>query len=207
MADEEVKKESLKPVLIVIAILLFIIAACMCVFCYQVVDDMIDEKNAEAKKVVTPSQTEKEISLAKKTLYENGIISTMLDNVSFNNSPEWSFFESNTGHFIVQVEGVVDDPVKFTKAIESNRADLRYSDIYDYKDEIIENASYMIQFVKSLGASNVSEYNIYKLLYTEYVLDIKDAYGNVKQVTVNGGWDDILDHFDAYLQDTKLNKF
>ena len=42
----------------------------------------------------------------------------MLDNVSFNNSPEWSFFESNTGHFIVQVEGVVDNPVKFTKAIE-----------------------------------------------------------------------------------------
>ena len=84
---------------------------------------------------------------------------------------------------------------------------MRYSDIYDYKDEIIENASYMIQFVKSLGSSNVSEYDIYKLLYTEYVLDIKDAYGNVKQVTVNGGWDDILDHFDAYLQDKKLNKF
>ena len=207
MADGEVKKESLKPVLIVIAILLFVIAACMCVFCYQAVDGMIDEKKAEAKKVITPSQTEKEISLAKKTLYENGIIATMLDNVSSINLPDWRFFESNTGHYVVEVKGVVDDPVKFTKSITSNRTDLRFSDIYYYKDDDIVKAAYKIQFVKSLGTPITSEYNIYKLLYTEYTLDVKNENGEVEQVKVNGGLSDILDHFEAYLQDKNLNNF
>ena len=197
------KQSSLKPVLVTIAWLLAIIAGCMCLIGYQVCTDIVQKKKAEAANVYTPSLAEREIELAKNTLYENGLVSELIANVSKENSPKWTFFISNTGKYVVQVEGFVDDVTRFNSAITSNRASLKYTPIYDYKDGGFQSVIYRVQFVKQLGVENKTKYNTYFLSYSEYSLNYND-HGTLRTETVNGYSENILDHFEAYLQDSSL---
>lgn len=177
---------------------LCLVAITMCVL-YFAVNNYLEKQEIKIAKASVLSGAAKEISLAKNTLYESGIVSTMIKHI--DKSSTWEFFESNTGQYVVQVSGTIADVDKFIKAMGSSRvsAYLR-SDIRNIKSsKTMRSIGFRIQFVKELGATHDTPYNNYTLGYSEYAVVDSSGMG-----TYVGYGDEMLDIFEAYLQDTTL---
>lgn len=186
---------------------LIAIAVCIVLLTVLVWQDKKEENEAQAS-VLTGS--EKEISLAGNTLYEQGVLSVMLDEALTD--CQWNYFQSNTGKSVVEVSGSIFDIDLFIKALSSSRLDgnqksssgiliQEVNSITEIKTKSgIKNISVRIQFVKQLGVAMDTPYNNYKPSYSEYT--VADSSGS--ENTYVEYPEEMLDVLEAYLQDSTL---
>jgi hypothetical protein len=145
-----------------------------------------------------PSESDNNITQAKNTLYQNGIVGILIDN--FQSNSEWSFFISNTGAYIVDAEGRVPNTSQFltiTKESERISYSDRISELDDLNAQEVEKIDFRIQFKKRLGVDFSTEYDHYSNSFTELTVTMKDK--TVKSIYPGQKF---LDYIEAYLQES-----
>lgn len=145
-----------------------------------------------------PSESDNNITQAKNTLYQNGIVGILIDN--FQSNSEWSFFISNTGAYIVDAEGRVPNTSQFltiTKESERISYSDRISELDDLNAQEVEKIDFRIQFKKQLGVDFSTEYDHYSNSFTELTVTMKDK--TVKSIYPGQNF---LDYIEAYLQES-----
>ena len=145
-----------------------------------------------------PSESDNNITQAKNTLYQNGIVGILIDN--FQSNSEWSFFISNTGAYIVDAEGRVPNTSQFltiTKESERISYSDRISELDDLNAQEVEKIDFRIQFKKRLGVYFSTEYDHYSNSFTELTVTMKDK--TVKSIYPGQNF---LEYIEAYLQES-----
>lgn len=145
-----------------------------------------------------PSESDNNVTQAKNTLHQNGIVGILIDN--FQSNSEWSFFISNTGAYIVDAEGRVPNTSQFltiTKESERISYSDRISELDDLNAQEVEKIDFRIQFKKQLGVDFSTEYDHYSNSFTELTVTMKDK--TVKSIYPGQNF---LDYIEAYLQES-----
>lgn len=192
---DEKTSSTIRATCVIGIILLLVIAACLV---YPLVTDYLGKKKAERLQASIPTESDKEINYAKNTLYENGVVSILLANM--DPASHWTFFLSNTGNYVVEIQGNIPDPDKFVKACSSDRVGYLGSDIKLLTSPFRGKILFRIQFVKDLGNTQESIYGKYSVRYSEYTIYKEDG----STITTSGYSLEMLDIMEAYLQDDSL---
>jgi hypothetical protein len=151
-----------------------------------------------ANKENKPSESDNNVTQAKNTLHQHGIVGILIDN--FQSNSEWSFFISNTGVYIVDAEGRVPNTSQFltiTKESERISYSDRISELDDLNAQEVEKIDFRIQFKKQLGVDFSTEYDHYSNSFTELTVTMKDK--TVKSIYPGQNF---LDYIEAYLQES-----
>lgn len=159
-------------------------------------------EDAKAKAAAEFNVSSNNIVQAKNTLFDGGIVGILLD--SFQHNTTWSFFIANTGNYIVDATGIIDNPSDFLTTIKKTNR-VSYSNSINELETLdptnVKQMNFKVQFQKRLGEVFETEYNHYQCLYSEITVIFKNGTSK----TINTMQESILDYFEAYLQDS-LNK-
>lgn len=173
-------------------ICLIVIAFCLSFDTFISYQNISKQRVTEASTLTGVAQ---ETRLAKNTLYDDGIISIMIENIDKNAS--WNYFVSDTGRSVVEVKGEIPttEIQSFIDAMDSSRVSKLFTDLKNEVAEDISKLEFHIQFIKQLGMKNDTPYNNYMVGYTEYILTDKKA----KQKTITAYSSEIFDVMEAYI--------
>ncbi|MDY0287643.1 MAG: hypothetical protein RBR15_02325 [Sphaerochaeta sp.] len=136
-----------------------------------------------------------EVSLAKNTLHDDGVVSVMIANI--DGASLWKYFVSDTGVHVVEVRGTIpaNDVSAFVGATLSSRVTGASTDLQWYDGDDISKISFRIQFTKQLGVKHGTPYNTYAVGYSEYLVTDTSS----KDITINAYGSEIFDVMQAYL--------
>jgi len=173
-------------------ICLLVITVCLSFDAYTSYQEISKQKFKEGSAL---SGSFQEIELAKNTLYENGVVSIMIDSIDRN--ANWNYFVSDNGKSVVEVKGVIPtvDIPSFIEATDSSRVYMVSTDLKSKVAEDISELKFRIQFIKQLGIKNDTPYNNYAVGYAEYILTDKES----EEANVNAYSSEIFDIMEAYV--------
>ena len=127
------------------------------------------------------SEPDAEISDAKNTTYNDGLVSTMISSIDRNAS--WHYFFSDNGREVVEVNG------------EFNRSKL--GEAISIIEDNVFSVKFRIQFVKHLDDSLKNNiYDKYYLGYSEIVIVPRNGRNEITEVV----GDSILSIMDSYIR-------
>lgn len=179
--------------------LLLIIAAALVALAIPAIYNYRLARKTNESAVVAKSTSDDNIEQAKNTIYENSIVGVMINN--FQRSTKWSFFVSNTGHYVVDADGDIPNPSMFlTLTKNSDRISYanRISELNKLTPSDVTNMTFHIQFIKRLGVVYETDFNHYSCYFTSVDVTLKDG----TKKTINTSGTDILDYIEAYLQES-----
>ena len=195
-----------------VLVLIFIVLAFFAVVRgIEIYEDYREEKRIEElNEFRYVSEPDAEISDAKNTTYNDGLVSTMISSIDRNAS--WHYFFSDNGREVVEVNGefnrsklgeaisIIEDNVfyvdpEYGEFRELTSVDANGDRIFD--EDMIDSVKFRIQFVKHLDDSLKNNvYDKYYLGYSEIVIVPRNGRNEITEVV----GDSILSIMDSYIR-------